>query len=135
MLEPHPEDQISPNSYLLRAQPPTDAVFSDANPLCMRFKRMRTCAGTDAIITVRITVYQVLRKFQSWNSDMACAPAGDVHSWTVSLPVGSADTGGMHTVPQSLLELLQLSARPRDWQPGCVKESSQKSDEMPTFLT
>lgn len=23
MLEPHPEDQISPNSYLLRAQPPT----------------------------------------------------------------------------------------------------------------
>ncbi|XP_016101314.1 teneurin-2-like [Sinocyclocheilus grahami] len=25
MLEPHPEDQISPNSYLLRAQPPTGA--------------------------------------------------------------------------------------------------------------
>lgn len=64
-----------------------------------------------------------------------CAPAGDVHSWTVSLPVGSTDTGGMHTVPQSLLELLQLSARPCDWQPDCVKESSQKSDEMPTFLT
>uniref|UniRef100_A0A672QDW6 Teneurin-2 n=1 Tax=Sinocyclocheilus grahami TaxID=75366 RepID=A0A672QDW6_SINGR len=29
MLEPHPEDQISPNSYLLRAQPPT---ASDTSP-------------------------------------------------------------------------------------------------------
>lgn len=50
-----------------------------------------------------------------------------LHSWTASLPVGSADTGGMHTVPQSLLELLQLSARPCDWQPGCVKKSSLRN--------
>lgn len=50
-----------------------------------------------------------------------------LHSWTASLPVGSADTGGMHTVPQSLLELLQLSARLCDWQSGCVKESSLRN--------
>lgn len=56
-----------------------------------------------------------------------CAPVGDVHSWTVSLPVGSADTGGMHTVPQSLLELLQLSVRPCDWLSDCVRERSLRN--------
>lgn len=54
-----------------------------------------------------------------------------MRSWTASVPVGSADTGGMNTVPQSLLELLQLSVSPCDWQPCCVKESSFRK---PCFL-